>query len=101
VICVLVLLATPIVADEWAKTLGVPVAAPLALVLAAGCIALPLMFVRYFIMLGASDGPAGPRDRQGYDDLRENLVTGGPALHLYACWLTADRKARLLSRVNK
>jgi hypothetical protein len=89
VIGMLVLLVTPWVADEWAKTLGVPIAAPLALLLAVGGFALPFMYFRYIMMLGAGDGLAGSRDRRGYDALRENLVTGGAAAHLYARWLTA------------
>ncbi len=92
----LVLLVTPWVADEWAKTLGIPVAAPLALVLAVGGFALPLIYSRYFIMLGAGGAPAGSRNRVGYDALRENLGTGGPATHFYARWLTA-----FLDRVDR
>jgi hypothetical protein len=88
VFAMLVLLAASLVADQWAKTLGVSVAAPLALVVAAAGLALPLVWSRYFTMLGASDGPVGSRDREGYDALRENLATGGPAVHLYARWLT-------------
>jgi hypothetical protein len=85
----LLVLAAPIAADQWAKTLGVAIAAPLALALAGVGFALALVYGRYFGLLGASDGPAGSRDRQGYDVLRENLATGGPATLLYARWLTA------------
>jgi hypothetical protein len=92
----LILLITPMAADQWAKTLGVRVAAPLALVLAVACFALPLVYSRYFIMLGASDAPPGSRDRKGYDDLRENLATGGAAVRLYSRWLTA-----FLDRVDR
>jgi hypothetical protein len=99
----LVLLVTPWVADQWAKTLGVPVAAPLALVLVVAGLALPLVYARYLIMLGASDALAGSRDRPGYDALRENLATGGLATHLYARWLTGflDRIDRFFGDADK
>jgi hypothetical protein len=96
VIGMLVLLATPTVADQWAKTLGVPIAAPLALALAIACFALPLLYSRYFLMLGSSDKPAGSRDRKDYDVMRENLATGGAAARLYSRWLTA-----FLDRVDR
>jgi hypothetical protein len=92
----LLLLITPFAADAWAKMLGAPVARPLALVPAIGGFALPLVWSHYFVMLAASDGPAGSRDREGYDALRRNLATGGPATHLYARWLTA-----FLDRVDR
>jgi hypothetical protein len=92
----LILLITPIVADQWAKTLSVHIAGPLALVLAIASFGLPLIFSRYFIMLGASNAAAGSRDRAGYDALRESLVTGGLATRLYARWLTA-----FLDRVDR
>jgi hypothetical protein len=90
----LAVLVAPVAADQWAKTLGVSIAAPL--VLAGGGFALALVYARYFCLLGASDAPAGSRDRQGYDALRDNLITGGPATHLYARWLTA-----FLGRVDR
>jgi hypothetical protein len=87
VIGMLVILVTPSVSDQWAKMLGVPVAAPLALMLAVGGFALPFSYLRYFIMLGASDEPVGSGDRKGYDALRDNLATGGHAVRLYSRWL--------------
>jgi hypothetical protein len=92
----LLIVAAPVAADHWANTLGVSIAAPLALVLASGGFAVALVYGRYFGLLGASDGPAGSRDRQGYDVLRENLATGGIAVRLYTRWLTA-----FLDRVDR
>jgi hypothetical protein len=92
----MIMVAAPVAADRWVQTLGVSVAAPLALVLAASSCALALVYARYFGLLGASDARAGSWDRRGYDDLRERLATGGLATHLYAEWLTAflDRADR-------
>jgi hypothetical protein len=82
------LLITPLVADQWAKTLGVPLAASLALLLAISVLVFSIIYERYFGVLGASAEPAGSLERQGYDNLRENLATGGPAVRLYSRWLT-------------
>jgi hypothetical protein len=85
----LVLLLTPMVADQWARTLGVSFAAPLALLLAVSALALTFLYSHYLGMLGASVEPVGSPERQGYDTLRQNLATGGRAVHLYSRWLTA------------
>jgi hypothetical protein len=83
-----VLLLTPLVADQWAKTLGVSPAAPLALLLAVSGVALALLHSRYFGMLSAGAEGAGSLERQGYDTLRQNLATGGHAVRVYSRWLT-------------
>jgi Domain of unknown function (DUF4062) len=85
----LVLLATPVIADEWAKSLGVQIAAPLALLLAVGCITVPLIYARYFGILTASSAPAESLEYQGYKTLRETLGTEGAVTRLYSRWLSA------------
>lgn len=83
-----VLLLAPLVAEQWAKTLGVALATPLALFLFFGILSLVLVYARYFELLAAGDAPLGSLDRQGYDQLRSNLARGGSAPQLYSRWLT-------------
>jgi hypothetical protein len=83
------LLLTPLLAVHWAMTLGIAVAAPLSLLLTVSGLALALIYARYFAMLGACAEPPGSLERQGYNTIRENLATGGPAVSLYSRWLTA------------
>jgi hypothetical protein len=85
----LVLLVTALLAERWAKMLGIALAAPLALFLAVGGLALALTHACYFGILGAGSEPARSQERQGYDALRQNLATGGFAVRLYSRWLTA------------
>jgi hypothetical protein len=85
----LVLLVTPWIAERWMKAIDHPLIGLAALALTAGGGTLFLVGVRYFGLLGASDAPAGSRDRLGYDDLRDSLAAGGAATQLYARWLTA------------
>jgi hypothetical protein len=81
------LLSAPVAADRWAQTLGVTVAAPLVLGLAASLVAFVLTYLRMFSLLGG--GSAGSLERQAYDALRNALVTGGHAVQLYTRWLSA------------
>jgi hypothetical protein len=77
----------PWTAESWMRTLQNPLAGLLAMVSNLGGGGLALVYLRYFGVLGASEGPTRSRDRKGYDALRENLATGGPGTHLYARWL--------------
>jgi hypothetical protein len=90
VVVTLVLALTPSIAEQWKRTLDNPLVGLLALALTGGGGALALVYSRYFGLLGASDGPVGSRDRKGYDALRDNLATGGPATNLYARRLEAS-----------
>jgi hypothetical protein len=82
-------LLASLLTEQWARTLGVAIAAPLALLLVASGLALALIYARYFGMLGAGSEPTASPERQGYDTLRQNLATGGLAVRLYSRWLTA------------
>jgi Domain of unknown function (DUF4062) len=84
----LVLLLTPLLAEHWAMTLGIALAAPLALLLALSSLALVHIYIRYFGILATGSEPAWSRERLGYDALRQNLTTGGPAVRMYSRWLT-------------
>jgi len=80
----LVLGITPVVADQWGKTLGASLA---ALFVAAGGLAFALLNSRYFGILGA--GSIGSLELEAYDNLRESLSGGNLAARLYADWLKA------------
>src|SRR5262249_27221990 len=72
-----VLLLTPLLADRWVTTLGIALAAPLALLLTVSSLALALIYARYFGVLSAVPGAEWSQERQGYDALREHFATGG------------------------
>jgi hypothetical protein len=89
------LLLTPLAADHLTKTIGLTLAAPIALLCAAGSLSLALLYWRYLGVLGAGAEPLGSLERQAYDALRASLATGGLPARLYARWL-----ARFLGAVD-
>jgi hypothetical protein len=64
-------------------------AAPLAVLLAVSSLILTLLYSHNFGKLGAGAEPVGSLERQGYDTLRQKLVTGGRPVELYSRWLKA------------
>jgi hypothetical protein len=92
----LMLLLTPPAADHLTKTLGVSLAAPLSLLVAASGLTLTLIFWRYLGILSAGAEALGTLERQAYDALRASLRTGGVPARLYSHWL-----ARFLDAVDR